>query len=195
MESDSLHNISDTARWVAVYRAMETGRRDAIFRDPFAKTLVGDRGEAIVRSMKVGGTAWAMIVRTAVMDEIIPRSTSGTASTVINLAAGLDARPDRLPLRRRCGGSTWTCRTSFPTKPAARRRDAALPLRTGRGGPHRHGGAARAVYPRGAEQKASSSSPRGCSSTSRRAGRRSRGRPPRAAGYASVADRTSRRRP
>ena len=29
-----IENISDTAIWVATYRAMETERRDAIFRDP-----------------------------------------------------------------------------------------------------------------------------------------------------------------
>lgn len=35
----AIENISDTARWVAVYRAMETARPDAIFRDPFAERL------------------------------------------------------------------------------------------------------------------------------------------------------------
>jgi O-methyltransferase involved in polyketide biosynthesis len=42
-------NVSDTARWVAVYRAMETARPDAIFRDPFAERLAGERGLEIVR--------------------------------------------------------------------------------------------------------------------------------------------------
>jgi len=32
----TIENVSDTARWVAVYRAMETARPDAIFKDPFA---------------------------------------------------------------------------------------------------------------------------------------------------------------
>jgi O-methyltransferase involved in polyketide biosynthesis len=31
-----IRNVSDTARWVAVYRARETERPDAHFRDPFA---------------------------------------------------------------------------------------------------------------------------------------------------------------
>ena len=67
-----IENVSDTARWVAVYRAMETARQDAIFRDPFAARLAGEKGEAIVDSMKRGRQmAWAMIVRTAVFDEII----------------------------------------------------------------------------------------------------------------------------
>jgi methyltransferase (TIGR00027 family) len=95
-----IENVSDTARWVAVYRAMETERPDAIFRDPFASRLAGEKGRAIVDSMKRGrAMAWAMIVRTAVFDEIIlERVRNGNADTVLNLAAGLDARPWRLQL-------------------------------------------------------------------------------------------------
>jgi O-methyltransferase involved in polyketide biosynthesis len=40
-----IRNISDTARWVAVYRARETERPDPVFRDPFARRLAGERGE------------------------------------------------------------------------------------------------------------------------------------------------------
>lgn len=99
MPIDSLKNISDTALWVAQYRVMETARPDAIFRDPLARKLVGDRGDAIVRQMKVQGFAWPMIVRTAVMDEIILRSIENEGvDCVLNLAAGLDTRPYRLPL-------------------------------------------------------------------------------------------------
>jgi len=95
----TLRNVSDTALWVAQYRVMESARPDAIFRDPLAKKLVGERGEEIVREMKVGDFAWPMIVRTAVMDEIILRSiASDGVDRVLNLAAGLDARPYRLPL-------------------------------------------------------------------------------------------------
>src|SRR3954471_13189964 len=96
----AIDNISDTARWVAVYRAMETARPDAIFRDPFAERLAGERGRQIVGEMKQGQQmAWAMIVRTAVLDELIlDRVANGGVDTVINLAAGLDARAWRLPL-------------------------------------------------------------------------------------------------
>src|SRR5438270_7056483 len=95
-----IEHISDTAKWVAVYRAMETERPDAIFRDPFAARLAGEKGQAIVDAMKSGrAMAWAMIVRTAVFDEIIlERVRNGNADVVLNLAAGLDARPWRLPL-------------------------------------------------------------------------------------------------
>src|SRR5258705_13718255 len=42
--------------------------------------------------------AWPMIVRTAVFDEIILGAVQRGADLVVNLAAGLDARPWRLPL-------------------------------------------------------------------------------------------------
>jgi methyltransferase (TIGR00027 family) len=95
-----IENVSDTARWVAVYRAMESARPDALFRDPYADRLAGERGHQILDSMKHGRTyAWPMIVRTAVFDEIILDAVRKRgADLVVNLAAGLDARPWRLPL-------------------------------------------------------------------------------------------------
>jgi methyltransferase (TIGR00027 family) len=97
-----IEHISDTARWVAVYRAMETERSDAIFKDPFAARLAGEKGEAIVDTMKRGrAMAWAMIVRTKIFDEIIlERVRNGGVDQVVNLAAGLDARAWRMPLPR-----------------------------------------------------------------------------------------------
>ena len=96
----AIEHISDTARWVAVYRAMETERPDAIFRDPFADQLAGQRGRKILDEMPHGRTyAWPMVVRTAVFDEMILDAVqTRKADLVINLAAGLDARPWRLPL-------------------------------------------------------------------------------------------------
>jgi methyltransferase (TIGR00027 family) len=93
-----LTNVSDTARWVAIYRAMETKRPDAIFRDPYAERLGGAHGQAIVDTMKSGRQlAWAMIVRTAVFDDVIrERVNSHGVDLVLNLAAGLDARPWRM---------------------------------------------------------------------------------------------------
>jgi len=92
-----VENVSDTARWVAVYRAMETERADAHFKDPYARRLAGEHGEEIVTNMKWGRRmAWAMIVRTQVMDEIILREVRNGADCVLNIAAGLDARPWRL---------------------------------------------------------------------------------------------------
>src|SRR2546425_9248176 len=98
--TDGIQHVSDTARWVALYRAMESDRRDALFRDPYARRLAGERAERILAGMKRGREwAWPMIVRTAVMDELILRAIERDGvTTVLNLAAGLDARPYRLPL-------------------------------------------------------------------------------------------------
>lgn len=94
-----IRNVSDTALWVAIYRAMESERPDALFRDPYARRLGGARGEAIVKAMPSGRSmAWPLIVRVAVMDEILMRRIADGARTVLNLAAGLDARPYRLDL-------------------------------------------------------------------------------------------------
>ena len=95
-------HVSDTALWVAMYRAMETDRPDAHFRDPLARKLAGPRVEEILRAIPKGKQfAWPMIVRTAVMDEMILQVVreEGT-DLVLNLAAGLDTRPYRLPLPR-----------------------------------------------------------------------------------------------
>jgi methyltransferase (TIGR00027 family) len=101
-ESHQISHVSDTAHWVAVYRAMESERPDALFRDPYARRLAGPRGEAIVRAMPRGRSwDWPMIVRTAVMDEILLRAIARDGvRTVVNLAAGLDARAYRLDLPR-----------------------------------------------------------------------------------------------
>lgn len=98
----NIQNVSDTARWVAVYRAMESERPDAIFHDPWARTLAGQQGEAIVRGMPKGAQmAWAMVVRTAVFDEIILDTIrTQRVDCVLNLAAGLDTRPWRLDVPR-----------------------------------------------------------------------------------------------
>src|SRR6184192_1868522 len=99
--SAAIEHVSDTARWVALYRAMESERPDALFHDPYARRLAGERGERILASMRKGRAwAWPMIVRTAVMDELILRAIQrDRVDTVLNLAAGLDTRPYRLPLQ------------------------------------------------------------------------------------------------
>jgi methyltransferase (TIGR00027 family) len=97
--STEIEHVSDTARWVAMYRAMESDRPDALFRDSFARRLAGERGEKILDAVPQGRRwAWPMIVRTVVYDEIILRCIAEGADAVLNLAAGLDARPFRMDL-------------------------------------------------------------------------------------------------
>jgi len=94
-----IRDISDTARWVAVYRARETERPDAVFSDPFARALAGERGEQIARAMPFAEqNAWSFIARTFAVDRQIARAVEGGVDLVINLAAGLDARPYRMAL-------------------------------------------------------------------------------------------------
>jgi methyltransferase (TIGR00027 family) len=99
-DASPVSHVSDTARWVAMYRAMESERPDALFHDPWARKLAGPEGEAILRGIPKGHqTAWPMIVRTQVMDELILRAVAKDGvDTIVNLASGLDARPYRLPL-------------------------------------------------------------------------------------------------
>jgi methyltransferase (TIGR00027 family) len=95
-----IQHVSDTARWVALYRAIESERPDALFHDPYARKLAGDRAERIVASLPKGKRmSWPMVVRTVVLDELIQRVVMRDgADTVLNLAAGLDSRPYRLQL-------------------------------------------------------------------------------------------------
>ncbi|HEY7995125.1 MAG TPA: SAM-dependent methyltransferase, partial [Candidatus Eremiobacteraceae bacterium] len=100
-------HVSDTALWVATYRAMESERPDALFHDPYARKLAGARGEHIMRSVRFGvAAASAMIIRTKVFDEIIMRLIAERGvDEVLNLACGLDARAYRLSLP---GSLRWT---------------------------------------------------------------------------------------
>jgi methyltransferase (TIGR00027 family) len=92
-------HVSDTALWVAVHRAKESKRKDALFRDPYAERLAGDRGREIVHRLEQGtSSAWSIITRTAVLDELIMDAVRDGVDTILNLAAGLDTRPYRLPL-------------------------------------------------------------------------------------------------
>ena len=94
-----IRNISDTARWAAVFRARETERSDALFRDPFARRLAGERGEQIAASMKMHErNSWSWVMRTYLFDQYIARGLANGVDTILNLAAGLDARPYRMDL-------------------------------------------------------------------------------------------------
>jgi methyltransferase (TIGR00027 family) len=94
-----LRNISDTALWVAVYRARETERPDALFRDPLARRLAGERGQQIASAVAFRARdTWSFIARTCVFDRFIEEQVRQGADMVVNLAAGLDTRPYRMAL-------------------------------------------------------------------------------------------------
>lgn len=98
--STHIHQVSDTAFLAAAYRARETERKEPLFRDPFAALLAGERGRRIVDALPakafIGG--WTVVIRTRVIDELIRDAVAGGVETVLNLGAGLDARPYRMDL-------------------------------------------------------------------------------------------------
>ncbi|HSN18393.1 MAG TPA: SAM-dependent methyltransferase [Gammaproteobacteria bacterium] len=93
----SIRNVSDTALWVAVFRAQESERKDPLFFDPFARELAGERGAEMAQ--QAGIPSWPIVVRTVALDEMILKAVEEDRfDTVLNLAAGLDTRPYRLAL-------------------------------------------------------------------------------------------------
>jgi methyltransferase (TIGR00027 family) len=96
----TIQDVSDTAIWVAHYRVQESERPDALFRDPLAKLLVGDRGAQIARRFGPTGkyTAWSVVSRTVIIDDYIRAAMSDGYDAVLNLGAGLDTRPYRMDL-------------------------------------------------------------------------------------------------
>jgi methyltransferase (TIGR00027 family) len=95
----AVRGVSDTARWVAYFRALETLRPDALFRDPFAERLAGKHGFQIANTLTGGNKQeWAWVARTYLFDRFLSRAIQEGADLVLNLAAGLDARPYRMNL-------------------------------------------------------------------------------------------------
>ena len=94
-----INDVSDTAFWVASYRATETERPDALFHDPLAGRLSGERGREIARTMpRTAMTGWTVIMRTLIIDDYITQAVAEGVDTILNLGAGLDTRPYRLNL-------------------------------------------------------------------------------------------------
>jgi methyltransferase (TIGR00027 family) len=64
-----------------------------------AERLAGERGFHIARTLPDGSKhEWAWVARTYLFDHFISREIRGGADLVLNLAAGLDARPYRMQL-------------------------------------------------------------------------------------------------
>jgi len=94
-----IRNISDTARWVASYRAAESARPDAVFSDPYAEKLAGERGKQIAAAMPYQDkNSWPFVARTYLFDAVISEQIQQGVDMVLNLAARLDARPYRMAL-------------------------------------------------------------------------------------------------
>ena len=94
-----IDTVSDTAFGVAHYRAEEGERHDALFRDPLARRLAGEKGRQIAQAMPMPVMARQMVViRTCIIDAYIQTAISKGVDTILNLGAGLDTRPYRMQL-------------------------------------------------------------------------------------------------
>ena len=98
MDETPIKDITDTAAWVATYRARETLRDDPLFKDPLAAVLTGEWGANIAAKNKTYGAEWYIIIRTAIIDDLIRTALAAGVDTIVNLGAGLDTRPYRLGL-------------------------------------------------------------------------------------------------
>jgi O-methyltransferase involved in polyketide biosynthesis len=81
-----VRDVSDTARWVAHYRALESERPGGILQDPLARRLAGERGRAIARALPKLSLEWMIPVRAKIYDELLLET----------LAAGGDVAPEAL---------------------------------------------------------------------------------------------------
>jgi methyltransferase (TIGR00027 family) len=97
-----MNRISETAYLVAMYRALESERPDALFRDSWARLLAGGKGQILVEMLGDKKQAANMIAtRTYTIERTIENLVkSQQIDTVVNLGAGLDTRPYRLSLPR-----------------------------------------------------------------------------------------------
>jgi O-methyltransferase involved in polyketide biosynthesis len=84
--------------WVAVVRAPETDRPEALFRDPFARRLAGTQGEQIAQKMGSLAALLRGLLWSALVPDVISAQIRAGADKVVNLAAGLDARLYRMNL-------------------------------------------------------------------------------------------------
>jgi methyltransferase (TIGR00027 family) len=97
--SKLIENISDTAKWVAIFRAEESERPDAVFHDPFARRLAGEKGNEIANAVQFSReNSWSFTARTYLFDYFIKMHVEKGFDMIIDLAAGLDARAYRMDL-------------------------------------------------------------------------------------------------
>lgn len=94
-----MKEIEKTALWVAGMRALETERDKPLFRDDFAKLLIGDDFLDALRDKNANEIPMppAIEVRTRWLDdEIIYATTEFNIRQIVMIAAGMDSRAYRL---------------------------------------------------------------------------------------------------
>ncbi|MFI1252731.1 class I SAM-dependent methyltransferase [Streptomyces netropsis] len=105
----ALHDpVERTALLTAALRAVETRREDRLYEDPYAATLCGDTGMALLGEVRAAAvtpgedgtlpsTPDYNAIRTRFLDDLLQRAAAAPGTTQIVLApAGLDSRAHRL---------------------------------------------------------------------------------------------------
>lgn len=100
--------VNDSAAMISYERFLETSRGDALFQDPFARVLAGEKGEKLSETFGTYAAGfnydgwpefhktWT-VVRTKFIDDAISRSVgTGQFRQIVNLGAGFDTRAYRL---------------------------------------------------------------------------------------------------
>lgn len=86
-----VRHVSDTAL------SNGTERPDAQFRDPFARRLAGERGAQIAAALAISeADSWSWMARTYLFDRFLEDQVRLGTDLIVNLGAGLDARPYRM---------------------------------------------------------------------------------------------------
>jgi len=99
MPDATIDDVADTALWIAAYRAQETNRERALFKDPLAARLAGKKGARLAETMTGAEQFhWMTAVRTVVVDDLVLGAVRRGVGTVLSLGAGLDTRTYRLSL-------------------------------------------------------------------------------------------------
>ncbi|NLU66112.1 SAM-dependent methyltransferase [Streptomyces sp. HNM0574] len=90
--------VSRTAQWTAAARALESERADALFNDPYARTVAADTGFTLLERYAGAGTVPFLAIRTKYLDDAVVRTVAERGiRQVVFLAAGMDTRFHRLP--------------------------------------------------------------------------------------------------
>jgi methyltransferase (TIGR00027 family) len=100
MSKPIIRHVSDTAYWVAQFRAQEQDRKAPLFVDRYAHDLAGTLGPRIVAATQKFSqyTQWSVLVRTVLIDRLLERLVAEGVDAVLNLGSGLDTRPYRMNL-------------------------------------------------------------------------------------------------
>ena len=98
MSASAIHGVGLTSLWIAATRAVESESESPLFCDPYARTLAGERGFEVLRSLDALSTARppTLEMRTRFLDDEMTAAARGGTRQIVSLAAGMDARAYRL---------------------------------------------------------------------------------------------------